>query len=539
MQITIQPKIEEISRASIAIDEALKKSNVGDEDRVRALLMLEDVLALLIDSANEGSPLTIRLARTLNTRTLYVSGRGQQIDLKNIMSMTDLDMDAGLMAPEAEEHIREILLRSQSDRLSASYHRGINQVKFTVTRAKNASLRNTLLGMMLGILMGAVVRALCSPALEDEISEYIFSPMYQLFLSAIQMVMAPLVFCSLVSSLIGLSDLSSLGRIGSKILGCYLFTAVCAIGITLGLMTVFHPGEFGSMVGVFSSPETDVEMLSPLHQLLHIVPNSFVAPFVDTDMVQVLFLAICFGVVSTMIGQSARPIYALVESMNELFSKLMELFAKVLPFAVFGSMANMVLGMNVSSLIQLMSLAGTMLLSVTLMMGVYSAILFFRGLNPIHVFRSHMDAVVVAATSFSASAAMPVAMRCCREDGISQKIYSFSIPLGSTINMDGMAISHLSVVLFLASLCGVELGMGTLLTLALTIMLMAMATPSAPGASLACQTMLLAMVGVPTESLALVLALDTILEPVIVSLETICDGVITTLVAQSEAREQE
>lgn len=534
MQITINPNIEELSTASIAVDEALKKVKISDEDRVRTLLTLEEVLALLIENAQVDSKLTIRLSRGLNTRTLYISCRGQQIDLKAMTDWADLNPEDGFAAPEAEEHIREIILRSQSDRLSATYSKGINRVKFTIYRAPNASLRNTLVGVVAGLLAGGLVRSLCAPGLEEEISELVFSPLYELFLSAIQMVMAPLVFFSLVSSLIGLSDLSSLGRIGGKIFGFYTFTASCAAAIVYLLMTLFQPGDFGALAGAFVSDNTDVEMLSPLHQLLHIVPDSFVAPFVNTDMMQVLFIAICFGIVASMMGQSGRPICTFVESMNELFSKLMELIAKVLPFAVFGSMANMVLEMNVSNMLNLMSLAGIILLTIALMLGVYSVMLLLAGLNPIHVFRSHLDAVIVAATSFSANAAMPVAMRCCREDGISPKIYSFSIPLGSTINMDGQSIVNLSVVLFLANLCGVHIGAAAMITLIFTVLLMGMATPSAPGASLACQTMLLAMVGVPPAALALVLALNTLLEPFVVAIETVCDGVITTLVSKSE-----
>lgn len=533
--IKIPAQLDEIVRASVAIDQDLRRARVSDEDRMRALLTLEEVLAQLVENAEPDSMISVSMSHSLYSRSIKVSCRGRQLDLHQMMNVEGLDIDAGLMAPEAENYVREIILRGQDDRLSASYKKGINQVCLTVTRTKNAMLINIAIGIVLGILAGVSTRFLCTPETLVGVSANFFAPLYNLFLKAISMVMAPLIFFSLANSLCGLNDMRSLGRIGGKVMGTYTVTTLLAMLLAMGLALLFHPGEFGSMAGVFAPNEgPSVESISLIAVIQDIVPDSFVAPFVTTNVMQVLFLAICFGLVTAGLGQFGQPVTTFLGSMNELFNRLTGAIAKFLPFAVFGSMASLTSTIDVSSVWMVMSWLGVMLISLGVMYGVYGLLLLLRGVNPLHFYRTFFEATMMAFSTCASGATISTSMRCCEQMGLKKRIYSFSIPLGATINMDGSCIYYIISTYFLANICGVVIEPNMMASLLLTIMLMSFAAPGVPGAGFACQLMLLRMVGAPTESMALILAIDPLIDPFITALNVTGDGAVTTMVDQSE-----
>lgn len=533
--IQIASRIDEISTASVAVEEALRKNKVSDEDRMRALLTLEDVLALLIENAEPDSRITVRVVRSLYARTIKVSSRGKQIDLQQMTNIEGLDLEAGLMAPEAENYIREIMLHAQSDRLSASYKKGVNQVSITVSKTQQSMLINIGISIALGLIVGLCSRFFCSAEILQELTTNLFSPLYTLFLKAIQMVMAPLIFFSLANSLCGLSDMRSLGRIGGKVMGTYTITTLLALIISVGIAYLIPMGEIGSMAGVFPANEnTYTESISLLSVVMDIVPNSFVAPFVTTNVMQVMFLAICFGLVTAGLGQYSQPITTFLGSLNELFNSLTGFIAKFLPLAVFGSMATMVSTIDPSNILTVLSWMGVMLLSLSLMYLVYGLLLLIRGFNPMQFYRTFIDATMMAFSTCSSGASIATSMRCCEKMGLKKRIYSFSIPLGATVNMDGSCIYYIISTFFLANICGVVIEPGMLASLMLTIMLMSFAIPGVPGAGFACQLMLLTMVGAPTESMALILAVDPLIDPFITALNVTGDGAVTTMVDASE-----
>lgn len=533
--IQIAARIEEIATASLAVEQALRKAKVSDEDRMRALLTLEEVLVQLIEHAEPDSVISVRMSRSLYSRAIKISCRGRQIDLQQMMNVDGLDLDAGLMAPEAEDYVREIILRGQSERLSASYKKGVNQISLTVSRTQQAMLINIGISIALGLVAGLLTRFLCTPEILQSITANCFSPLYSLFLKAIQMVMAPLIFFSLAYSLCGLSDMRSLGRIGGKVMGTYTITTLLAMLVALGIAVLLHPGEYGCMAGVFApNEEASTDSISLMNVILDIVPDSFVAPFVTTNVMQVLFLAICFGLVTANLGQYSQPVTTFLGSLNELFNRFTSAIAKFLPLAVFGSMAAMTSTIDVSSIWMVLSWLSTMVLSLCIMYVLYGVLLLLRGFNPLHFYRTFFDATMMAFSTCASAATISTSMRCCENMGVQKRVYSFSIPLGATINMDGSCIFYIISTFFLANVCGVTIEPSMMASLFLTIMLMSFAAPGVPGAGLACQLMLLNMVGVPTASMALILAVDPLIDPFITALNVTGDGAVTTMVDASE-----
>lgn len=532
----IHARIEEIATASLAMEEALRKAKVSDEDRVNTLLTMEELLAQLIENAEKDNIISIRMVRSLYSRTIRMSCRGRQIDLQQMMNAEGLDFSDGQMPPEAEDYIREIILKSQSNRLNASYKRGINHVSLTVTKTKQAMIINIVIGILLGIVAGLLTRFVCGEEMLAQITRYCFSPCYNLFLKAINMVIAPLVFFSLANGIAGLNDIRSLGRVGGKVMGTYMVTTLLAILVSVVVSRLCQPGVFGCMAGVFGS-NTNVpeESISLLNVIEDIVPDSFVAPFVTTNMLQVLFLAVCFGMVTATLGKYGQPITVFLNSMNELFNRLTAFIAKFLPVAVFGSMAMLVSSLKLSDIWMVFSWVMVVVFACCIMFLVYGVLLWIRGSNPFLFYRTFFAATLMAFSTGSSAATISTSMRCCQKMGLSQRIYSFSIPLGATINMDGTSIYFMTAVFFLANVCGVTVPANMIVTLIVSVMLISVAIPGVPGAGLACLAMLLNMVGAPSEAMMLVLAVDPLVDPFVTALNVTSDGAVTTMVSRSEA----
>lgn len=161
-------------------------------------------------------------------------------------------------------------------------------------------------------------------------------------------------------------------------------------------------------------------------------------------------------------------------------------------------------------------------------------LLIFARLNPMRYLKNYYKAILTSLTTSSSAATMPNSMMCCDKMGVSPLIYKFSIPLGSTVNMDGTSIFLVVSTFFLACVCGVTIPASMIATLLVTVLLLSVASPGVPGAALACLTMLLSIANVPLESISLIIGGYTIIDGLLTTSNIMGDGVVTTIVANSE-----
>lgn len=533
--IIIKPTVEAISEAVEQVERILAGYKVDVKDKVMATLTLEETLIKMMEAAGENDSISIRISRGLKTVKMHLSCRGVNISPDDTLSNFDSSVVGEEYGAEAESAIRNLVLRCNADRLRYRYKHGVNVVDILVARSKMATMYDTLGGMTLGIMAGLLLRLFALPDMVSDICHTVFSPIYTMFITAVGMVVAPLVFFAIASSISGFDDMRSLGRVGSKIIACYLCTTACAIAISLGMDALVHPGQPGAI----QLPGTEAAVsdlhISVLDTIMNVVPSNLFGAFVQSDMLQVIFIAILVGIAAGKMGANSGRMRAFVETMNDLFGAVIGIISRALPLAIFGSMANLAATIDISMVHILMKWILVIMLSLAGMVSVYSMVILCIGrVNPKYFLRKFFPASLAAFFTSSSSATIPTSIDCCRKMGVQPRVYSFSIPLGATINMDGTSVLFITATTFLAGLYGVEISGATMATLIMTVMLLSVAAPGVPGAATACLLMLFAIVGIPAEAYGLIIGIAPLIELFLTMINVTGDGAVTTAVSSAE-----
>lgn len=537
MKITINNTLEEISKVVAEIDDYLKSKSVNSHDRVRAILVLEETLVKIHDVQEPGGTVTIRTTRTLKRRSIKLSYRGRQLSLNDEKDIDDVNFEnlSEHYDPEEENYIRDLILRTNAKHMGVSRKGDVNIISILVSENSKVMLVYTLCALILGILVGFVCRNMLSPDLLEVCNNKIFYHLYSVFLSAVQMVIAPLVFFSLAASISGMRDIGSLGRMGIKVFGCYIITTLCAILLSFGVDYVYQPGDAVIANLPRGRVATEVIELSLFQTIINIIPSNLFASFVKADMLQIMFLAILTGIAAGRMGKYSEQTQKAIEALNDLFSSITSIISNFLPFAVFGSMAYTVSTLDARMFATVFNWIIEMVICSILMYSVYLAfILVFGRINPIKFMQKSYIVSLTGFMTSSSSATMPTSMECCKRMGISPRLYSFSIPLGVTVNMDGLCIMFTTSTLFLASLYGHAMEGSVLLEFITTMVLLSVALPGVPGAATASMLMLFAIAGVPAEAFSLIIGFCPIVELFGTMLNVTGDCAITTLVSRSE-----
>ncbi len=396
----------------------------------------------------------------------------------------------------------------------------------------------TLLWALLAAVLAGLLLRLPGGGWTEGVQTYVLEPMRTMYLAALKLVVGPLVFCMIGASVAGISDFKVYGRIGAKVLGLYMFTSAVACGLGIAVGLVFRPGW--GQVPLGGGAVTAAGEISLPDTIVDIVPDNLLAPFVQANMIQIIFLALLLGVAAGILEQRRGDSRArrVLESLRDWVLLAAEMVLKLLPLGVFCAVALLVLELEGESIAGLLRLIGCMALGVALMFVFYS-LLFLLGTrkNPARLWRKCGPNLLSFALLCSTSAVMPQSLETCSKKlGIDPAVSSFSMPLGSTVNMDGACIYLTVSALYLAQTHGLSLGPGLLLPLGLTTLLLSVGAPPIPGAGFVCLSVLVSQMGLPLESIGFLLGIDALMS----SLRTLTNGagdfVATAVVAAGEGR---
>jgi len=383
--------------------------------------------------------------------------------------------------------------------------------------------------ILAGLLLGAVVGAL----LGDRAT--LLKPLGDIFISAIKMLIVPLVFSTLVVGITGMGDPQKMGRIGLRTVALYLFTTAFAIAIGLLASTIFQPGA-GLDLAYDSSVEAK-ESPSLVEILVGLVPQNPIDALAQGNILQIIVFAIGLGISLLLIGERGAPMTRVFESFAEAMYKLTEIVMAFAPIGVFGLIANMAGQYGLEILLPLAKVIGVAYLAcVVHVLVVYTGLIALVGrLNPVRYFRGSIDALVVAYSSASSSGTLPVSLRCAQDNlGVSRGVSGFVLPVGATINMDGTALYQGVVALFVAQFVGIDLSWADYGMIILTGTLASIGTAGVPGAGLVMLSIVLTQVGLPLEAVGLVAGIDRILDMARTSVNVAGDLMVTVLVGKSE-----
>lgn len=535
---TFQTDNSGFGKAMEFVKQFLTDCQVEKKARIKALLVVEEALGSLIDHRN-GDDMNICVNSLLGTVTIELSIKGEQFSLTENMKSAKLPKE-GEMDASTQDVIRNILLRSMTDDLKYRHKEGVNYVQVTLVKSKHAFLFQTLGAMLAAIVVGLILAAEAPDSFNVALSANLLSPIKTVYMNALKMVAAPVVFFSIVSCIVRFSDLSALGRIGGKILLLYLCTTFMAVGVGIGTYYLFQPDSTNMYgVGLDSSSITSKTLnISIKDTIVGIVPTNFLSPFLESNMHQLIFLAVVCGIATGLIGKYSAMITGFFQACNDLFLKITTMFIRVMPIAVFCSISSMILMMGSKSVLTLLSMFGTFLFGLSCMMAVYCMMMVILArLNPLLLLRKYAPVMLQVFSMSSSNASIPIKMEACEKKlGISNRVFSLSIPLGATLNKDGTCIHLVIFALALAKIYGVPIGGGMLLSVIVSIVMLAMGAPGMPGAGLICLSVLLTQMNVPVEAIALVMGIDPLIGMFLCMSNCLGDAVVTSIVAKSEGQ---
>lgn len=404
-----------------------------------------------------------------------------------------------------------------------------------------------LIGLILGIVVGVVANKLGGAAI---FTAYV-KPFGTAFIRLISMIVVPLVFASLLVGTASLNDIRKLGRIGGKTIAFYLCTTAIAIIIGLLAANIFKPGagltkdtqeQLLANYANEAASKIDTALQKPSlgQTLIDIIPLNPMRSLSSGDMLQIIFFALMLGIALTMIpADRASPVIKLFEGINDAMIKMVHIIMEFAPYGVFALIASIIseFGLGILgplakySIIVLAGLLLHVIITYSAMIKIFTKIKlkdFFKAIRP---------AQLIAFSSSSSSATLPVTMECVEENvGVSNEISSFVLPLGATINMDGTALYQGVAAVFIAQVFGMDLNITQQLTIVLTATLASIGAAGVPGVGMITLTMVLKAIGVPLEGIALILGVDRILDMCRTIVNITGDAACATVVASTEGQ---
>ena len=392
------------------------------------------------------------------------------------------------------------------------------------------------------ILIGFVVAILFGLYLTDYV--HYVSWMGDLFLRALKMVIVPLILSSIVSGVANIGSGESLGRLGAKTLGYYLSTSTFAIIVGLLFVNLLQPGV-GSDLGL----SKEIEELAAVKKsfgdtLLEIVPTNIFDSFFRADMLQIIFFSIFFGFFITKVDEKYST--QLTSFFNATFEVMMGITLFVIKFAplgILGIVAGIVAEQagNPETLIDMVGRLGLYMIAVLLALMVHAFItlpLYLKligKVNPWSHFRAMTTPLLTAFSTSSSNATLPLTMEAVEHQvGASNKITSFTLPLGATVNMDGTALYECVAAMFIAQAYGVDLGFTEQVIVVFTALLASIGAAGIPMAGLVTITIILSAVGLPLEGVGLILSVDRILDMCRTTVNVWSDSCGAAIIAKSE-----
>ena len=404
--------------------------------------------------------------------------------------------------------------------------------------------------IIIGMVLGTIFGILASNFGLIEFTNDWIKPWGIIFVNLLKLIAIPLVFVSIVKGVSSLTDISKLSKIGSRTIGLYLISTAFSVTIGLLLVNLISPGNSISEEKSYELKQTyrtsadikindanKVEDSGPLQFIIDIVPSNIVdSASENKNMLQIIFFALIFGI-SMVLIDSEKTLYVkgFIEGLNDIILKIVDIIMLFSPYGVFALLASLISDFGASSdlFVALGMYCFTVVLGLLLMIFIFYPFLLkiFTKVNYIKFFSSISPAQMLAFSTSSSAATLPVTMERCENNlGVSKEISSFVLLLGATINMDGTSLYQAVAAVFIAQAFGYDLDLSSQLTIVLTATLASIGAAAVPGAGMVMLVIVLSSVGIDPAGIALIFAVDRILDMFRTVVNVTGDATIATII---------
>lgn len=386
-------------------------------------------------------------------------------------------------------------------------------------------------GLILGIILGIIINTFSLNVILT-----VISPVGQIFLNLMKMVIVPLILATLINSITGVGDMNRLGFLGKKALTYYFLSTLVAALVAVSLSSIIKPG-IGIPINV---PEGAIKETASISQLIvDIIPSNPIKALADGNTLQIIVFGAFLGVAINAIGSRVDNVKNLFTSFAEIMYKIVGSIMKVAPIAVFALIADVVATNGTAIIFTLFKLVLVILCGCLVqLLVVYSIVIKAIGkMSPIKFFKAVLPAQLFSFSTASSAATLPISMKCIQEGlGISKTLSNFVLNLGSTVNMNGGAIYQATCAIFISQIYGVELGVPQIIIIIFTSALASIGAAAIPGTVIVMMSMVLSAVGLPLEAIALIAGVDRILDMLTTPVNVTGDLVACVVVSASEEK---
>ncbi len=405
-----------------------------------------------------------------------------------------------------------------------------------------------LIALLLALLTGIIVRQLPDGAQAMTISFLEF--VGKIFLQALRMLIVPLIVSSIINGVSGIGSGENVGRLGLKTLSYYVVTTLFATVVGLTTVNLFSPGisngqPVGKQIGLSESTDEVMSQIGGhdatqlVDIFLRMVPTNIVSAAANGEMLGLIVFSLLFGLAMTRLqGNHLEILSGFWHAVFYVMMRLTEWIMIFAPIGVFALVAKVVALTGLGALKPLFSLLFTVLFALGIHFFVVLPILlkWVGGIRPIDHYKGMAPALLTAFSTSSSSATLPITMECLeKRAGLSNRMTSFVIPLGATVNMDGTALYESIVAMFIAQAYGIELGITTQFTVVLLALLTSIGVAGIPSASLVAIVIILEAVGLPIEGVGLVLGIDRLLDMCRTAVNVFSDTCGAVIIGKTEA----
>lgn len=362
-----------------------------------------------------------------------------------------------------------------------------------------------VLAVIAGILLGNHA---------DFVNTYI-KPFGIIFLNLLKFIVVPLVLFSIMAGILSMNDISKVGKLGLRALLYFMATTLFAVTLGLVVPTLLKGILPTIHISTAATAETiETPHLSVMDQIVNMFPSNILAPVSSMAMMQVIVIALFFGIAMVHVGEKGEMARKVTLSFNDVVCKILEYIMALAPIGVFCMLTPVVVDNGPAVLGSYAALLGLAYLCFVIHAGVVysSAVKLLGGLSPLKFFKGMQSAMLFAFSSDSSVATLPYTMQCTEKLGVNKDIGRFVLSLGATINMDGVAIYLGVASVFMANCCGIDLTMGQYMAIAFASTVASIGTPGIPGGSLALMAMVFASAGLPVECVAVAAGIDRIID---------------------------
>jgi Na+/H+-dicarboxylate symporter len=381
-----------------------------------------------------------------------------------------------------------------------------------------------IVGILLGIIFGVTAPSI---ALEQKL-------IGDVFVSLLKMLVVPLVFASIYTALTGLGSIEKLKKIGFRTITLYLITTALAVLLAIVAMNIFPIGEPTTASGLEYAKASEIKPFSFHDMIMSFIPKNIFNSLATGSMMQIIVFAIFLAMASFYIEERYQKLlFYLFSAINEAMFHIAKWVINLTPIGVFSLISYIIAKQGIDVILNLWSYV-IMVLFVIIIHAVVTLpalLAFFAKINPYRYLNDIKEAPIMAFSTASSAATLPVSLRVVQEKGgVSRDSAGFVLPLGATVSMDGTAAYLTIAVLYIANLAGVDMSFGDQIVLGLTVVALSVGVAALPSASLVMMVVILNQVGLPVEYLAIIVAVDRILDMARTGLNVTSDLVVTKIV---------